>query len=298
MIMQGQTSRTGLRAPGSSAVTFTRRRWIRHAARSALVAVLSIQAVAAGDVAKKPNIIFIMVDDMGYYRDMIQYTKAVSGDIKRHDPGYDPAAGYELAGFVWFQGYNDYADGGTYPNRDKSRGYEQYTWLLEHFIRDISKDLNAPKLPFVIGVLGVGGDQDPPTDPLGYFQQAQAAVALEPEFAGTVANVRTGQYWDHQLEALEAKPRELGKKMAELKEQGLKGEALKKAYAEYRAKHSTSLEDEILRNGVSSQGYHYFGSAKIMCGLGKAFAGAMIELHGENPRKHLNANTKHPTSNR
>jgi hypothetical protein len=175
----------------------------------------------------------------GYYRDMIQHTKTVLGDIKKHYPDYNEAAGYELAGFVWFQGYNDYVDGGTYPNRDKPRGYEQYTWLLEHFIRDIRKDLNAPKLPFVIGVLGVDGDQDPPTGQLGYFQQAQAAVAEEPEFEETVANVRTGKYWDHQLAALEAKSREIGSKMNELKEQGLEGAALKTAYAEYRAKHIT-----------------------------------------------------------
>ncbi len=214
-----------------------------------------------------------------YYRDMIQYTKAVLGDIKQYDPGYNEAAGYELAGFVWFQGYDDFVDGGTYPNRDKPRGYEQYTWLLEHFIRDIRKDLNAPKLPFVIGVLGVGGDQDPPTDQLGYFQQAQAAVAQEPEFEGTVVNVRTGKYWDHQLEALETKSLEIGKKKAELNDQGLEGEALKKAYAEYRAKHITPLEEGILRKGISNQGYHYLGSAKIMCGLGKAFAEAMIDIH-------------------
>lgn len=216
-----------------------------------------------------------------YYRDMIQHTKTVLGDIKKHYPDYDEAAGYELAGFVWFQGYNDYVDGGTYPNRDKPRGYEQYTWLLEYFIRDIRKDLNAPKLPFVIGVLGVGGDQYPPTCQLGYFQQAQAAVAQEPEFEGTVVNVRTGKYWDHGLEALEAKSREIGGKMAEFKERDLEGEALKKAYAEYRSKHITPLEEEILRKGVSSQGYHYFGSAKIMCGLGKAFAETMVELEGK-----------------
>lgn len=214
----------------------------------------------------------------GYYRDMIQHTKTVLGDIKKHYPDYNEAAGYELAGFVWFQGYNDYVDGGTYPNRDKPRGYEQYTWLLEHFIRDIRKDLNAPKLPFVIGVLGVDGDQDPATGQLGYFQQAQAAVAEKPEFEETVANVRTGKYWDHELAALEAKSREIGSKMNELKEQGLQGAALKTAYAEYRAKHITPLEEEVLRKGISSQGYHYLGSAKIMCGLGKAFAKTMVEL--------------------
>ncbi len=169
-------------------------------------------------------------------------------------------------------------NGGVYPNRDKPRGYEQYTWLLEHFIRDIRKDLNTPGLPFVIGVLGVGGIDDPPTSNTGYFQQAQAAVADEPEFKENVANVHTGKYWDHQLEELESKSREIGKKMDELKEEGLEGDALKKAYAEYRAKHITPLEEEILKKGISSQGYHYFGSGKIMCGIGKGFAESMLEM--------------------
>jgi hypothetical protein len=32
--------------------------------------------------------------------------------------------------------------------------------LLSHFIRDVRHDLDAPKLPFVIGVMGVGGLKD------------------------------------------------------------------------------------------------------------------------------------------
>ena len=28
-------------------------------------------------------------------------------EIKSVYPGYDPEQGYELAGFVWFQGWND-----------------------------------------------------------------------------------------------------------------------------------------------------------------------------------------------
>jgi len=213
-----------------------------------------------------------------FYKDMISHVTMVLGDIKKYHPGYDESAGYEIAGFVWFQGYNDYVNGGVYPNRDKPGGYEKYTWLLEHFIRDIRKDLNAPELPFVIGVMGVDGDQDPPTGQLGYFQQAQAAVADKPEFKDTVANVRAGKYWDHELVALDSKSRAVSKKMKELKDEGLEGEALKKAYAEYRAKHITPLEEEVLRKGISSQGYHYMGSAKIMCGIGKGFAEAMLEL--------------------
>jgi hypothetical protein len=34
---------------------------------------------------------------------------------------------------------------------------------IKVFIRDVRKDLNAPKMPFVIGVMGVGGLKDQST---------------------------------------------------------------------------------------------------------------------------------------
>lgn len=40
-------------------------------------------------------------------------------------------------------------------------------------------------------------------------------------------------------------------------------------------------EEEILRKGKSNQGFHYLGSAKIMAGIGKGFAEAMLKLHSE-----------------
>ena len=55
-----------------------------------------------------------------YYRLMIDHVKKVLADIKQVYPDYDPRQGYELAGFVWFQGWNDMVDGGTYPNRDQA----------------------------------------------------------------------------------------------------------------------------------------------------------------------------------
>ena len=39
-------------------------------------------------------------------------------------------------------------------------GYDQYAKLLATFIRDVRKDLSAPKLPFVIGVIGVNGETE------------------------------------------------------------------------------------------------------------------------------------------
>jgi alpha-galactosidase len=92
-----------------------------------------------------------------YYRLMTEFVRKVLADPGKYHPAYDPDAGYEVAGFVWFQGWNDMVDGGTYPNRYKPGGYEKYTEVLAHFIRDVRKEFNAPTMPFVIGVMGVGG---------------------------------------------------------------------------------------------------------------------------------------------
>ena len=65
------------------------------------------------------------------YRYMMEHIWKVLGDIKRVYPDYDPDAGYELSGFVWFQGWNDFSDITTYPIRYGEKQYEQYSnyWL-------------------------------------------------------------------------------------------------------------------------------------------------------------------------
>jgi hypothetical protein len=218
-----------------------------------------------------------------YYRLMMEEINRVLGDIKAVYPDYDPKQGYELAGFVWFQGWNDMVDGGTYPNRNKPGGYDRYSWLFEHFIRDVRKDLKAPDLPFVIGVLGVDGVID---NPIGsgrhYFRQAMAAPAKSPEFKDTVAAVYTENYWDEKLAKLDVRSSKVGQYRAVLEHRdGLKGEALNKAYAEYRAMYFTPEEEAYLKTGKSNAGFHYLGSGKFMVGAGRAFAEALLEL----PRK-------------
>jgi len=113
-------------------------------------------------------------------------------------PDYDAKQGYEIAGFVWFQGWNDMVDSGTYPNHNKSDRFDLYSELLAHFIRDVRQDFKDPKLPFVIGVMGVSGVQEKPN----YFRQAMAAPASMGEFKGNVAAVETALYWDFAMEAL------------------------------------------------------------------------------------------------
>ncbi|MBW1792670.1 MAG: hypothetical protein JRJ14_10530, partial [Deltaproteobacteria bacterium] len=47
-----------------------------------------------------------------YYRLMMEHVKKVLADPKRVCPAYDEKDGYEIAGFVWFQAWNDMCDGG------------------------------------------------------------------------------------------------------------------------------------------------------------------------------------------
>jgi Carbohydrate esterase, sialic acid-specific acetylesterase len=135
-----------------------------------------------------------------FYRMMIEHVKKVLADPKRVCPAYDPKEGYELAGFVWLQGFNDLVDGTTYPGPDKPGKYDVYSDLLAKFIRDVRKDLSAPKLPFVIGVLGVGGESENLI-----FRKAMAAPANLPEFKGNVVAVETAPFWDDDIAAAQPK---------------------------------------------------------------------------------------------
>ncbi len=221
-----------------------------------------------------------------YYRLMIEHVKKVLADIKRVVPGYDAAQGYELAGFAWFQGWNDMVDQGTYPNRDKPGGYDGYSKVMADFIRDVRKDLNAPKLPFVIGVIGVGG----PTSEYGPDQQryksthqnirdAMAAPANMGEFKGNVAAVLTEKYWDRELKAARAKEEAIKQQARKLAKDGKMKPAEERALADkMRMEGLTERERLVLDKGVSNAEFHYLGSAKILGGIGKGLAEAMAEL--------------------
>lgn len=209
-----------------------------------------------------------------YYRLIIGYVRKVLANIKRVDPQYDPKQGYELAGFVWFQGWNDMVDGWTYPKRNQPGGYDLYAHLMTHFIEDVRKDLSAPHMPFVIGVLGVNG-MKPFAKHMLYFRQAEVAPTFLPQFKGNVVAVPTAPFWDNRLAALQAR---------------YQGD-WRKVNAEAAAEKNTSWKNKIklmdenftpeelerLR-GISAPGFHYLGAAKIMAPIGKAFAEATAKL--------------------
>ena len=221
-----------------------------------------------------------------YYRLMVEHVKMVLADIKRVVPDYDAAQGYELAGFAWFQGWNDMVDGTTYPDREKPGGYDAYSVAMAHFIRDVRRDLNAPKLPFVIGVLGVGGpvadygpDQQRYKATHQIFRDAMAAPAQLPEFKGNVAAVLAEKYWDQELTAAKAKENEIKQRAKKLAAEGKMTPADEKAALEkLRAEGLTERERLVMEKGISNLEFHYLGSAKILGGVGKGLAEAMAEL--------------------
>ena len=220
------------------------------------------------------------------YRLMVEHVKNVLSDIKRVIPNYDAAPGYELAGFVWFQGWNDMVDGSTYPNRDMPGGYDAYSDAMAHFIRDVRKDLNAPKLPFVIGVLGVGGpvaeygpDQERYKSIHQNFRDAMAAPTALPEFKGNVATLLSEKYWDQELTAAKAKENGVKQHSKKLATEGKMNPAQERELQVKMLNEGlTERERQILDKGISNLEFHYLGSAKILGGIGKGLAETMAEL--------------------
>ena len=140
----------------------------------------------------------------------------------------------EIAGFLWFQGWNDQYNGAE----------TEYESNMTHFINDVRKDLKAPKLPFVIGVMGQNMSKEP-KGAMKVIQDAQMAMEKVPEFAGNVKAVRTDVLVDKAAEEL---------------------------YPRWKDNF------ELWEKTGSDRGYHYLGSAIWHVRMGNAFADAMLEL--------------------
>jgi alpha-galactosidase len=124
------------------------------------------------------------------YRMMVEKVHEVLGNLKEHHPSYNAEAGHELAGFVWFQGFND---------QFAPEFRDNYKDNMIAFIKDVRQEFESPKLPFVIGVLGTGITEEEVGR--NAVSLAQRAAAETPEFAGNVVAVESYTLYD--LEALE-----------------------------------------------------------------------------------------------
>jgi alpha-galactosidase len=124
-----------------------------------------------------------------YYKVMIQSVQLVLGQLNSLFPSF--SGNYDIAGFVWHQGWNDACDGSASSEYEKN---------LANLIRDVRKDLGVPHLPVSIGVSGMGGwsGHGAPGALNSKVVPAQLAVANAakyPEFKGTVVAVETRDFF-------------------------------------------------------------------------------------------------------
>ncbi|MDR3402511.1 MAG: sialate O-acetylesterase [Chthoniobacter sp.] len=118
-----------------------------------------------------------------YYTLMIAQVREALAKMETEFPAAH-GRGYELAGFVWYQGWNDGASGPA--------AVGQYEQNLVNLIQDVRAEFKAPKLPVVVGELTgpsvkVEGDWDA-------LRKAQAAAAARPQFRGNVLFVPTHDF--------------------------------------------------------------------------------------------------------
>jgi hypothetical protein len=224
---------------------------------------------------------------------MMEHVKRVLADPQRVCPAYDAGQGFEIAGFVWLQGWNDMVDHHVYPlpkKDDATPRYAEYSRVLAAFIRDVRKDLGAPKMPFVIGVMGVGGAK--PDKDNAAFREAMAAPTSLPEFQGNVVAVPTAPFWSEELAAIEAKHYQV-RQMAYFldskhKDHANKDGAMTKTQQQeylrkFEADTISPAEAALWQRGASNAGYHYLGCAKTFALMGRAFAQANLEMMRQNP---------------
>lgn len=115
---------------------------------------------------------------------MVEGVHNTLNNIDKIVPDYK-GQGYEIAGFVWFQGH-----------KDKDVTKEVYEKHLVNLINDLRREFKSPNLRAVVATVGFSGlDMDP-----GHFMTWEAQMAVgdpkqHPEFAGNVATVDTRPFW-------------------------------------------------------------------------------------------------------
>lgn len=117
-----------------------------------------------------------------FYLAMVAEVQSVLDTLPDYIPGYQDQ-GYDLAGFVWFQGWND-------TLKDDLR--TEYQTNLANLIRDLRHAWDAPHMKIVIGESGFGGEN--PSERDQEIRRAQQAVAALPEFQGTIRCVETAAF--------------------------------------------------------------------------------------------------------
>jgi len=118
-----------------------------------------------------------------YYTKMVAEVREALVNLKKDFPTYADQ-GYELTGFMWYQGWND--------GVDPKKAVPEYEQNLVNLIKDVRKEFKTPNLPVVVGEL-TGPWVDAPGE-WATLRNAQASAAARPEFKGNVLFVPTRDY--------------------------------------------------------------------------------------------------------
>lgn len=118
-----------------------------------------------------------------YYKLMLELVARAQSRIGEDFPDWKGRR-VELAGFVWYHGWND--------GVDPKNAIPEYEQNLVNLIKDLRHEWKAPKLPVVVGEL-TGPWVKAPAE-WEKLRQAQAAAAKRPEFRGNVQFVATRDY--------------------------------------------------------------------------------------------------------
>lgn len=131
------------------------------------------------------------------YDDCFNAAREVLDNFDREFPHWQ-GRGYEIAGFVWWQGHKD----GGEPHASR------YEANLVRLIKSLRKEFDAPDAPFVLATIGFDGWNM--AGPHKTVAAAQLAVSGDkgkyPEFRGNVLTVETRDFW----RPAEASPRNQG----------------------------------------------------------------------------------------
>jgi hypothetical protein len=187
------------------------------------------------------------------YRNMVRSVHKTLENLKTDFPGYDEKAGYEMAGFVWFQGYNDLFD---------ETGRKQYGANLVHLINDVRKEFKSPEMPVVVGVMGVNGPHNEHNPKQKDVREGQRFINTVPEFKGNGKAIETAPLLDPKIVALTA------------------GAWLPEYDRDFKKNPITPDERAMMTRAMSNKGFHYSGEGRFFILVGKAFAETMQELMG------------------
>jgi alpha-galactosidase len=172
------------------------------------------------------------------YRNMMAEVKGVMDNYETMFPELKGKK-LEVAGFFWFQGFNDiFGD-----PKDPTSPPGEYASNMKHFIKDVRKDLGVPNLPFVIAAIGNNGST-PASGGMLAVREAQMSMADVPEFKGNVKAFRNDLLVDKKAEEM---------------------------YPNW------SKNPDWNKTG-SDRPYHYYGSAIWFTRIGHAAGEAMLEL--------------------